>query len=94
MEGAKDAEIFERAAIEDRVILSVDTDFGTLLAQRNARKPSVILFRWPLLRRSTEQAEVLLANLPNFADDLAQGSIVIIEEARIRVRALPIGGTG
>jgi len=34
-----DAVIFDRAAIEDRIVVSADTDFGTLLATRSAQKP-------------------------------------------------------
>lgn len=90
MQAAKDEAIFERAAAEDRIIISADTDFSRLLALRAAEKPSVILLRWPLLRQPEEQVRVLLVNLPAVADDLACGCIVVIEETRVRVRLLPI----
>lgn len=92
MGAAEDETIFELAAREARVIVSADTDFGTLLALWQETKPSVILLRCVSQQRPEEQAELLVANLPNIADALEQGSIVVFDEKRIRIRPLPIGG--
>jgi predicted nuclease of predicted toxin-antitoxin system len=90
MTAADDSAIFKRAADENRVIVSADTDFGTLLALRNSSKPSVILLRIPYLQTAEEQTTLILANLETIENDIEKGCVVIIEPAYIRVRSLPI----
>ena len=93
LQRADDIEIFEKAASEDRIVVSADTDFGALLAARNVQKPSVIQFRGPGSRKPDVLARAILPNLPQLADALQRGSIVTIEPSRVRVRALPINTT-
>jgi predicted nuclease of predicted toxin-antitoxin system len=90
MQAASDAEIFDRARAEERVVVSADTDFGTLLATRKETWPSVILFRHGSQHRPTDQAALIKNNLPQFTQALKDGSIVVIEPDRIRIRALPL----
>ncbi|QDU87410.1 hypothetical protein Pla175_07700 [Pirellulimonas nuda] len=90
MSAAADEAIFDLAASEERIVVSADTDFGTLLALRRESKPSVVLLRGATPRRPLEQAELLLANLPAVEDDLAKGAVVVIQPGRVRVRRLPI----
>jgi predicted nuclease of predicted toxin-antitoxin system len=90
LQAASDKEIFERAQQEQRVVLSADTDFGTLLALRRERSPSVVLFRHGTQRHPQTQVQVLLSNLEAIEPDLTGGSLAIIEPKRIRVRRLPL----
>jgi predicted nuclease of predicted toxin-antitoxin system len=48
---AVDPVIFDRAAAEDRIVVSADTDFGTLLSLRQECKPSVVNLHRPRIRR-------------------------------------------
>jgi predicted nuclease of predicted toxin-antitoxin system len=45
LQDASDLEILERARIDDHVVVSHDTDFGTLLAAGGHTAPSFILIR-------------------------------------------------
>jgi predicted nuclease of predicted toxin-antitoxin system len=89
MQAAFDDAIFDRAADEDRVVVSADTGFGTLLAARKEAKPSV-LFRHGSQHRPGDQAALLNANLPQLEQALQADSIVVISPERIRVRSLPL----
>lgn len=91
LQAVDDEIVFERAAQEERVLISADTDFGRILSSRNVPKPSVILFRWPSLRQPSDQVHIILMNLVAVSEDLGNGSLIVIEETRIRVRKLPIG---
>ncbi len=90
MQTCTDEEIFDFAQKEERIIVSADTDFGTIIALRNEQFPSVIIFRRTRNRRPTEQVALLISNLEQIEVSLRNGSIVIIEDNRIRIRALPI----
>ena len=80
----------DRAEAENRILLSADTDFGTILSNRGSIKPSVVLFRRKSGRQPQTQLSLLLQNLPAVEDELEKGSILVIEDSRIRIRSLPI----
>ena len=91
LQSATDEEVFQKAVREQRVLISADTDFSTLLALRQERTPSFILFRTTSQRRPHAQAALLLSNLPNIQQVLKEGCIAVIEETRIRIHPLPVG---
>jgi predicted nuclease of predicted toxin-antitoxin system len=87
---ASDERLFEMAEQDARTIISLDTDFGTLLANRRQNRPSVILFRRTSGRRPSLQISLLLANLPQLSAALREGSVVVFSDDRLRIRKLPI----
>lgn len=90
MQRAQDPAVLDLARAEQRVLVSVDTDFGTLLTRTGASSPSVVLFRRSTGRRPGAQAAIPLDNLAQIADALGEGSVVVLEEGRVRIRRLPV----
>ena len=85
--------IFDKAISENRVILTFDLDFGEIAALSRTRKASVILFRLHNARGNhvmSRLAAILDASKPA----LEKGAVILVEEARHRVRYLPVGETG
>lgn len=89
MAASSDKEIFELAAREGRIILSADTDFGTLLAFYQAAKPSVVIFRQSD-KRPPSTLSLFLANLSGIGEALEEGAVVVFRDRHIRVRKLPL----
>jgi predicted nuclease of predicted toxin-antitoxin system len=87
--GQRDQAVLGKAATDDRVLLSADTDFGEILARSRGLIPSVILFR-RADRSAAALANVLLANFDVIAEDLDKGAFVVFTEDRIRIRRLPL----
>ncbi len=90
LKSAPDPIILSRAIAERRVLITLDTDFGALVAHLHATVPSIVLFRGDVTRRPDRQAMLLLANLEAVAADLDAGAVVVIGHGRLRVRRLPI----
>jgi predicted nuclease of predicted toxin-antitoxin system len=89
--GATDEQVMAAAAADGRVLISVDTDFGELLAIGKLVAASVILLRG-MVAGADYRFRVLADNLEQVEDDLRTGAIVVISGDRVRVRGLPLGG--
>jgi predicted nuclease of predicted toxin-antitoxin system len=71
LQKAPDHVVFDTARVEERVLVSADTDFGTLLVPGRHTRPSLILFRHGSPRRPSEQVKAIIENLPTFGEDLS-----------------------
>jgi predicted nuclease of predicted toxin-antitoxin system len=89
MQRAPDRLLVEMAQAEDRILLTFDLDFGEILALGVIAHPSVVIFRL-----SDERADSVNRRLEGVlseqADALASGALILVEDARYRIRRLPI----
>jgi len=88
---ASDQVVIEAARADYRVLISADTDFGTLLARSHADRPSFLLIRRASGRRAAQQAALIVDNLPTVTVELNAGAIVVLSDSALRIRRLPIG---
>lgn len=89
LQGAPDVDVLAKARADDRVVVTADTDFGTLLALSGASGPSVVLLRRSG-RRVHERARIVLLVVDLVADQLASGAVVTVDNERVRIRPLPV----
>jgi predicted nuclease of predicted toxin-antitoxin system len=89
LHAAEDPMILERAGVGDRVVVSVDSDFGMLLAVSRRNKPSFSLFREASIIHAQDYASRILESLPSFEREVEAGCVITFRRGRIRVRSLP-----
>ncbi len=90
MQANTDDVILARALAENRVVVSADTDFGAILANQEANRPSFILFRDPNLLVASDFASMLLSVQAVLEPELAGGCVASFRNGRLRVRKLPL----
>ena len=87
---AADSAIVEIAKASDEVILTHDLDYGHLRAFSGDDRPSVVIFR----RRNALPSvlfEALMRVWGEVGPALEAGALVLLEDASVRIRRLPIG---
>jgi predicted nuclease of predicted toxin-antitoxin system len=89
MQEAADEEILAFAAIESRVVVTLDRDFPQILALTSASLPSVVLIRQQHLRAQAV-ADLLMAIWPDHADNLHRGCVLKVSDRGTRTRMLPL----
>ncbi|PNW38160.1 UNVERIFIED_CONTAM: hypothetical protein BEN50_15810 [Euhalothece sp. KZN 001] len=89
LSSAQDREILEKAGENGYVVVTLDADFHTLLAFTEEVYPSVIRIRIEGLRAEA-LTNLLVNTITECEQDLIEGSAVIIEPHRIRLRRLPL----
>jgi len=89
LQRSDDEVVLAKARAEGRILLTMDLDFGYLLAVSREQVPSVILFR--LDNESSEVVNERLAKVLRAREsDLEAGAIISVSEKVIRVRRLPL----
>jgi len=92
LSGHTDDEVMTLALSDNRVLVTTDTDFGTILALTGAAGPSVVLLRGTG-DSVHERVTAILEVLPRVEHELSEGAVVVIEPDRFRIRHLPIDDT-
>ncbi len=84
-----DSQILEFARNEQRVIITLDSDFHTILALTNASTPSVIRIRLEGLK-GPDLALLIKRIWPRVEPQVKKGAMVTITESGIRIRNIPV----
>jgi predicted nuclease of predicted toxin-antitoxin system len=88
---APDHEVMQWALGEQRVVLTHDLDYGAMLAATKATGPSVVQVRTQDVRPES-LAPLLITTLRQYESELEAGALLIVDEAKSRVRLLPLAG--
>ena len=83
-QGSNDRYILEMAYMDERFVLTHDSDFGTLAINEGAPCYGIIYIRLKNLK--VENVCGVLERLLKVDIEIAKGSIIVVEDARVRVR--------
>ena len=93
MASATDTEIISLAKSDDRVVVTLDADFHTILALSGAGKPSVIRIRIEGLK-GVELSRLIGRVIQVTKEQLDLGVAVVVTESNIRIKRLPMVAKG
>lgn len=84
-----DSAIMAWALANGHLVLTHDLDFATVLALTHATGPSVVQLRADDVLAS-QLPSLIIAAIKQHESDQAAGAVVVVDEAKSRVRILPI----
>jgi predicted nuclease of predicted toxin-antitoxin system len=84
-----DPTIMAWAKANDHIVLTHDLDFATVLALTHSTGPSVVQFRTEDVL-AAHLKDLIIAAIKQHESDLAAGAVVVVDEAKCRIRILPI----
>ena len=91
MERATDRQIIAYARSEERVCITLDADFHSIIALNDEVSPSVIRIRQEGLK-GPDLAGLLLRVASDVSEQLYAGALITVTDKSIRVRRLPVLG--
>jgi predicted nuclease of predicted toxin-antitoxin system len=86
---ARDTEIMDYSHANGYIVLTHDLDFGTILALTYAQGPSVIQVRTQDVLPST-LAAIVISVVKENEPALDRGALMVVDQARARMRILPL----
>ena len=86
---ASDTEIVEYARSQNRVIVTLDSDFHAIIAVANESRPSVVRIRQEGLK-GPALAALIEKIWPSIAEYLKSGAMVSVTEKSIRIKNIPL----
>lgn len=87
MRGSADTKVLAHAARERRTLITLDTDFGTLVfVGRRKPPPAVVLVRLPAAEL-VERADAVLTAMETALS--TEGLFVVIDRGGVRIRQMP-----
>ena len=84
-----DDEIFQKAIVENRILLTFDLDFSEIVALSGDENVGIVVFRLRNTRANNVLAR-LEKVLAESSEALEEGAVITVEDHRHRVRPLPI----
>lgn len=87
-----DAAVLSKVQSKERILLTMDLDFGRLLADSAAALPSVIIFRLKNERSECVNARITEV-IKTHENSLLSGALILVREQSMRIRRLPFPRT-